>query len=76
MANKNSKQVRAAQRTAMRLANKGQRKTRAQRKLKTKDARSEVTALAQEVGLSIPVYNLMRQEASHEQIKLSLSKVS
>jgi hypothetical protein len=76
VANKNQKQLRAAQRSAMRLANKGQRKTRAQRKLKANDARKEVAALAGEVGMSVQVYNILRKEASHEEIKRSLSTVS
>jgi hypothetical protein len=76
MANKNQKRMRAAQRSAMRLANKGQRKTRAQRKLKTSQERVDNTALANEVGMSVQVYNILRKEASHEEIKRSLSTVS
>lgn len=69
MANKNQKQLRVAARLQMRNANKMKRKTRAVRKLAATKTRDDFEALAKEVGLDLPVYRVLRQDASHDEIK-------
>jgi 5-formyltetrahydrofolate cyclo-ligase len=64
MANKNQRQIRRQQRLALRAMNKGNRTPRGFRK------RTE--ALAKELGLTVPVYLIMRKEATHAEIKRTL----